>query len=462
MREKTKLEFERIRASDSASAFCFDCRENNPQWASVSNGIFLCLSCAGTHRSLGVHLSFVRSITMDTWSPLQMEKMRAGGNTRLKSFLKRQKFPSKLSAKEKFDNEAMEKYRERLAAIAKGKSPVEIGYIGYIPRQPQAPKKTFATQGNAPSGISGGMSNRPMRSMTSMSGGVDLRKPAANDWGFDSWVSTIQKTSSQVASTVAKGTADVTSKLQQQMGDVGQQIKEKDISSQLSSGWNFAVGWASKTVKNISEVINEDDGIKLYNKDAISATSSKKKMESKSSKDYFLGGQRSISSSSYFKDVGNQSSQKPVQETSNGRKPQMKSRDVSSTKSKKSKRQARKKTNEAVGFGFSDSDEDAGAKKIKSSFMAEDSESFGFSGEGESVVQPMKSKLVKKKSVEKNKLVKKKSVEKKVKADVSQSNAAGFDSDSMDDILGGVNNLTYKNEANVVADSGDDDEDWEW
>merc|ERR1719233_807203 len=129
----------------------------------------------------------------------------------------------------------------------------------------------------------------------------------------------------------------------------------------------------------------------------------------------------------------------------------MKSRGHSSQKSQ-SKRQLPKKTNEAFGFGFSDSDGDAGAKKInKHSFMAEDSESFGFTDESETVVQPMK-----------NKLVINKSVQKKVRADVSQNHAAGFDSDSMDDILGGVNNLTYKNEANVLADSGDDDEDWEW
>merc|ERR1719233_2468723 len=113
----------------------------------------------------------------------------------------------------------------------------------------------------------------------------------------------------------------------------------------------------------------------------------------------------------------------------------MKSRGHSSQKSQ-SKRQLPKKTNEAFGFGFSDSDGDAGAKKInKHSFMAEDSESFGFTDESETVVQPMKSKLVKKKSVEKNKLVINKSVQKKVRADVSQNHAAGFDSDSMDDIL---------------------------
>ncbi|KAJ3449206.1 adp-ribosylation factor gtpase-activating protein [Anaeramoeba flamelloides] len=61
---------------------CADCGAVGPRWASINLGIFLCIKCSGIHRSLGVQISQVRSVTLDSWPLQQVKKMKEIGNTR--------------------------------------------------------------------------------------------------------------------------------------------------------------------------------------------------------------------------------------------------------------------------------------------------------------------------------------------------------------------------------------------
>lgn len=59
---------------------CFDCQAKQPRWASTNLGIFFCLRCAGIHRSLGVHISKVKSSTMDLWDEYMVQCCERIGN----------------------------------------------------------------------------------------------------------------------------------------------------------------------------------------------------------------------------------------------------------------------------------------------------------------------------------------------------------------------------------------------
>ena len=49
---------------------------SDPEWASVSMSVFLCIDCAGIHRRLGTGVSRVKSVKLDRWTVDEVEVIR--------------------------------------------------------------------------------------------------------------------------------------------------------------------------------------------------------------------------------------------------------------------------------------------------------------------------------------------------------------------------------------------------
>ncbi|KTW25739.1 hypothetical protein T552_03352 [Pneumocystis carinii B80] len=94
--------------------YCSDCKRNDhPRWASWSLGIFLCIRCSGIHRSMGTHISRVKSVDLDSWTNEQLENMIRWGNERANKYWEAKLIPGHIPSESKIDNYIRTKYETK-------------------------------------------------------------------------------------------------------------------------------------------------------------------------------------------------------------------------------------------------------------------------------------------------------------------------------------------------------------
>lgn len=111
--------------ADRDNRICIDCRKEQSQWASLNNAVFLCIACAGIHRSLGVSVSYVRSLAMDNWDKSQIKLLKLGGNKKFNDNLTSFRIDEDIPPEDKYLLKGVEYYRNKVLYIKAAQIPIK-------------------------------------------------------------------------------------------------------------------------------------------------------------------------------------------------------------------------------------------------------------------------------------------------------------------------------------------------
>lgn len=97
--------------------------QTDPRWASWNLGIFICIRCSGIHRSMGTHISRVKSVDLDSWTDEQLQSVLSWGNARANKYWEDGLGKGHIPQEAKIENFIRTKYDMKRWAMDGGKGP---------------------------------------------------------------------------------------------------------------------------------------------------------------------------------------------------------------------------------------------------------------------------------------------------------------------------------------------------